>query len=449
MSLHTKLAPWQYCAINQEQYPHLAFYGGIATGKTFTGAHFAISEMEKDPTRSGFIGANTYDQLSQATLKEFFHWLDYYGYQWVSDCRPPISWGAKREFKKYTNIISVFVDGTVCTIFTRVVSDPDALRGLEFSWYWLDEIRDTEKEAHDIILSRLRESNYIRGLCTTTTNGEGWDYERFVKDTSGLYGSIHVPTIESVRHGIITEDFYSQLVKSYPKLLADQELHAKHVVVTGQPAYLNFTRALNVSDRCPFTKDGSISPYLPIIVGMDFNLNPMSWHLGQKKGEDWYWFDRVHLFDSHTPEAAKELVEKVKGHAPGIIIIGDASGKAGQRAAAGQSDYDIVFSTLDAAGIRYEDRTPDSNPAIKDRVNNVNARLMDGSGQSHMWIHPSLKELIDDFERVQWKENATVTLDPGPKKLLTHSSDGVGYAVSELTPIPSRYQVGKMVVIRR
>lgn len=447
--MNTKLTPYQYAALHNP-YPHFAFYGGIATGKTFTGAHFAIKMMNDHPEASGFIGANSYDQLSQATLKEFFYWLDYYGYEWVSDCRPPLSWGQKREFKKYSNIISVRVKGKVVTIFTRVLSDPNALRGLEFTWYWLDELRDTEKEAHDIVLSRLRETEVIKGLCTTTTNGEEWDYDRFVKSPQdGIYGCMHVETYESVKQGIISEDFYQQLAKSYPKNLADQELRAMHVVVTGQPAYMPFTKALHVTDHCPFTKDGSISRYLPIIVAMDFNLNPMSWHLGQRKGEDWYWHDKVHLENSHTPEAAKELVEKVKGWGPGIILCGDATSKAGQRAAAGQSDYDIICSTLDAAGVRYTNETPDSNPTIRDRVNNVNARLLDGQNQTHMWIHSRCKELIEDFEKVQWKKNAVATLDPGTKGMLTHPSDGIGYAISAMTPIPSRHQVGNMVVIRR
>ena len=67
-----------------------------------------------------------------------------------------------------------------------------------------------------------------------------------------------------------------------------------------------------------------------------------------------------------------------------------------------------------------------------------------------MRLHPkNCKHLKTDFERVVWKEGGDATLDPGPKRELTHASDGVGYAKCVLTPVRSVQEVGSMRVISR
>ena len=93
-----RLYPWQSLALNSK-IRHLAMYGGVGIGKSYTGAHFAIDSMMTYPETTGLIGANTYDQLTAATLKELFYWLDYYGIEWVVDRLPPEEWGAPRRFK--------------------------------------------------------------------------------------------------------------------------------------------------------------------------------------------------------------------------------------------------------------------------------------------------------------------------------------------------------------
>jgi hypothetical protein len=202
--------------------------------------------------------------------------------------------------------------------------------------------------------------------------------------------------------------------------------------------------------------DKAWSPYHSIVLGMDFNLSPMSFSLGQVAADKWYWFDEVRLENSHTMEAAKELRDKIlfmkslgyRG-TPDLVLCGDATGKATQRSS-NQSDYDIVKTVLKEAGISYRDETPESNPSIKDRVNAVNAKCRDAKGEVSLWVNPTkCPWLVKDLERVVWKPGADYTLDPGPKKMLTHSSDSIGYAISQLTPVRGVRDVGKTRVIQR
>lgn len=439
------LAPWQFKSI-ENPFQHFCMYGGVATGKTYTGSHFAIKMIREYPELTGFIAANYYDQLSQATLREFFYWLDFYGLEYVSDCIPPKEWGyEKKKLKEYKNTIHVRnpKTGKVTLIFTRILTKADKLRGIEISWYWIDEGRDTKRYAHDMILGRMRESNIMKGLMTTTTNGEGWDYERFVLGNKGdmIYGSIHVATIESVKAGLITFDYYNTLLASYSPLMAEQELNAQHVNVFGGKAYhsagpYNRASVAPWGDRHP-TRDRRL------IVGCDFNYAPAPcvWIVGQtgpvgsKWEEHMHWFGEVAYAQVSTPQMTRYLMNAY----PDFFyeIYGDASGNRGSTSNAGESDYNQMGQVLAENGCLYSINVDQSNPRVKDRIENMCMLLRNAVGETRMTYNPETCPLFDgDMKIVGWKQNTGKEgkLDSMGDPLRTHSSDGAGYAMMKVFP---------------
>jgi hypothetical protein len=132
-----------------------------------------------------------------------------------------------------------------------------------------------------------------------------------------------------------------------------------------------------------------------------------------------------------------------------ITIIGDATGKAGQRAAMGRSDYSIIEEIFSQAGIQFYNRTPDSNPQVRDRVNVVNSKLKSADGQAHIWLHPEkCPRLKRDIQRVTWKKGLSDKLDQTTDPTLTHLSDAMGYAICGLSKL-WKPDVGRMRVIVR
>jgi len=99
---------------------------------------------------------------------------------------------------------------------------------------------------------------------------------------------------------------------------------------------------------------------------------------------------------------------------------------------------------------RYTDRyharlrVPGANPPVKDRVNCVNAVLLNHAGQRRLWIDPRCKHLIKDLEQVCWKAdphgNPLAELDKSDH-MRTHASDAVGYLVAR--EFPMRAQMGE------
>lgn len=429
------------------------------TGKTFTGSHFAITQIKDRPEQTGFIGANTYDQMTQATLREFFYWLEVYGFDYVVDRRPPTAWGRPKGgyLKKYDNVISVRYGRDIVTIFTRILAKGNPLRGTEFSWYWIDESRDTPLNTHDIIMSRLRESEEIKGLVTTTPNAEDWTLQRFVrgnKKGSLAFGSMHVRTYESVRYGIITRTFYEDMRRSYSPLMAAQELDAQHVNVSGGRAYYSAS-AFNRLIRAPWG-DSRPDRSRPLIIGCDFNFSPAPciWMVGQAGPEGWvspegvpgpmciHWFGEVVMAEASTPDMTKKLVGNYPDF-PLYRFFGDVSGQRGTTSNAGENDYHQIAATMQDYGLIASIDVDQSNPRVRDRVENMNRLFKNDMGEVRQTYNPYQCVNFDaDTRVVGWKKTTTPSgmgkLDDAGDVNRTHASDGAGYACFKLYPPQKR-----------
>lgn len=285
----------------------------------------------------------------------------------------------------------------------------------------------------------------------STPNGYDWFYDTYQEGLSNPeeWECFHSPSSECFWW---TKEELESAKRSMSDAEYSQEILAEFRDLAQGKAYINFGEH-NKQTQHPFCRNGeTFNAHLPIYVGLDFNLNPMAWTLAQKKINHMHFFDEIFLGSSHTPEAAEVLAQKAKGHKPGVILVGDATGRAGQRAAAGQSDYDILCQILDKHGVPWVNLTPESNPLVKDRVNTVNARLKSASGEVFVTVNPqTCPHLVKDWERVVWKQSSSsLILDQKTDPMLTHMSDGAGYLICQTLPIDSAsQQVGKLSVILR
>lgn len=454
------LTSWQRKAL-ESPYTFTCMFGGIAALKTATAAHFVIKQLFERPHLTGLIGANTYDQLSQVMLRELFKWLDEYKIEYVIDKMPPREWNHARQFKSYQNILLIRhpITGQVATWFTRVLSDPDALRGLTISFFVLDEVRDTKRYAWDVLLSRLRESEYMHGLIVTTTCGMDWVYDLFVKNADyKMYGAMHVETYESVKVGIITQQFYNSLLASYSEMMAAQELFALHVNVLGGRAYYAAGEH-NKKFTAPWG-DTQPNRERPLVVGMDFNYAPAPcvWMVGQEGPPEYgphgeVWSNHIHWFSeiSHVEASSQSMTIALMAQFPDFFyrIYGDASGNRGTTSNAGQTDYDQIGIVLADANAQYSIDSDQANPHVKDRVENMNANLKNAMGEVHMTYNPQGCPQFDaDMRMVGWKQTIHMgrgKLDNGGDIQRTHASDGAGYALWKLKPPSRRGNIGQSV----
>lgn len=119
------------------------------------------------PDLLGFIGANTYLQLSQSTLVSTFRtWKKIFGFtEWdlkanrngayVVDKKPPSHFTRRLQLRDYSGTIS-FYNGAL--IFLGSLDNYKAHEGKEFAWAHLDETKDTKEAAlKEVIIARLRQ----------------------------------------------------------------------------------------------------------------------------------------------------------------------------------------------------------------------------------------------------------------------------------------------------
>lgn len=302
----------------------------------------------------------------------------------------------------------------------------ERLRGPALHGVVIDEVRDQRPGLWSRVVQPMLRTTNGWALFISTPNGFDHFYELYQKGETNQrdWQSFQAP---SVCNPLFTKDEYESAQREMSEAEFAQEILAQFRNLTTGMVYVNHGE-WNWKRESPFTRDGErVSPHLPIVLGCDFNLNPMSWHLGQHNNGVTWWYDRIILKNSHTQEATKELIHRVKGHMPGLLIIGDATAKAGQRAAAGKSDYAIIEYMLDEAEIPYENRTPDSNPTQKDRANVMNSAMKAADGTVRFFYDPvTCPELKMDCERVVWKEGAQAVMDKSDPSR-THASDSVGY----------------------
>ncbi len=172
---------------------------------------------------------------------------------------------------------------------------------------------------------------------------------------------------------------------------------------------------------------------LPLDLSVDFNVNPMSWVIGQHKGvEAWAWDEQIIEGSATTRQACEKFMAAYPDRDWSVHVYGDASGQA-RKTAASQTDYQIIESMLGSYYKELRLLVPASNPPVGDRLNAFNARLMSAAGEIRYWLHSRCEFLARDLARVNYK--------PGTRDIaktnttLTHPSDAEGYRMAWLYPI--------------
>jgi D-serine deaminase-like pyridoxal phosphate-dependent protein len=137
------------------------------------------------------------------------------------------------------------------------------------------------------------------------------------------------------------------------------------------------------------------------------------------EGEQVAVLDEIVLSRATTQQACEEFQNRFPEHAAGVTVYADASGAHMQTT--GASDLGVLkkfFRSGEYGAVEF--RVPRSNPAVRDRLQAVNA------GMERVKIDARCKELIKDLEQVVYKENSQVIdKDRDPKR--THLSDALGY----------------------
>lgn len=417
------------------------FLAGTGSGKTHTiGADNAIY-ARKFPHVKGFIGANTYQQLSKSTLAGVFKfWEEKIGWKrdihYVVDRIPPE--GFKRygpPLKSYQNTISM-ANGKL--IYLSSLDNYSVIDGQEFAHASLDETKDTAEEAlREVIFPRLRQPGlYINENNAIVTENPFGTYRGFnpckiytsPAKTDWLYLMFDLPQYyEQIAQHIFSKDDYFRkrignkliiisssyhnehnLSPGYIDRIIEANKHNKHLIdmlVYASPMGKTGGEYYTTYDRMKHVKDIVYPEKIATHIGFDFNRRPYItsglykiWLDKEEKRYKWHKFAEVCLPPPfNTTEHLCDKIIELWGHElkTGLFYYGDYSGK-NSRTNSVENDYDVITRKLAKYLHNTSDRVIVNEPVVQ-RKEFMN-KLMYGSLPIDFTCSPKCINTINDFE---------------------------------------------------
>jgi hypothetical protein len=380
------------------------FSGPIGSGKSQALCQEAIRLAYVNAGRTGLIGAPTYPMLRDATQASLLQVLE--------ENRIPF------ELNKAEQVLTFRETGS--RVLFRAIEEFDRLRGTNLAWFGVDELTYAPEEAWLRLEGRLRDPRAMRlcGFAVWTPKGHDWVWRRFVQQKVDGYEVVLARPHEN-RH-ILNRipDFYERLKSSYDERFYEQEVLGEYVNSRDGLVYFAFDRLRHVA-RVEVVRGK------PLLWALDFNVTPMSSVVAQMESGTIRVLDEIVLRRATTEQACAEFLARYGEMAAGLVIYGDASGSRMQTT--GSSDYEIVKRAMARAGVHdYQYRVPRANPAVRDRVSLLNSLMANAAGESALTVDPRCKELIRDFEEVEYKAGSSqIDKERDPNR--THLSDALGY----------------------
>jgi len=289
----------------------------------------------------------------------------------------------------------------------RGADNPDSLRGPGLNFLVMDEYAFIDPRAWGEVLRPALSDTMGRALFTSTPAGFNWAYDLFMRGKSEdpSWSSHQYTTAEG---GIVPLSEVEEARQVMDPRQFRQEYEASFEVLAGR-VYDMFDRDLNVTDVEDLGGD--------LLVGMDFNINPMSCVFASRAVDECHVWGELEVMTSNTEELAAEIRHRYPDRS--VVVCPDASGGSRRTSApVGQTDYTI----LERRG--FQIHAPAANPPVKDRINNMQAMLLNGGDKRRLLVHPSCTKLIRALDGMTYKEG---TSQPDKTLGLDHITDALGY----------------------
>lgn len=404
----------QYLALNRK---FKAFVGGFGSGKTWVeGADLCAHAWEWPHINSGYF-APTYPQIRDI----FFPTIDEVAHDW----------GLRAKTHETNKEVHLFNGRQYrSTIICRSMEKPAEIVGFKIGKAVIDEIDVMKKDKAQLawrkIIARMRQkaAGLINGVgLGTTPEGFKFTWDQFVKqlrekpEARELYGLIQASTYENEEN--LPDDYIPSLKATYPAQLIDAYIDGKFVNLASGSVYPGFDREANHTPEQ--IRDGEA-----LHIGMDFNVLNMTAEISViRDGLPLTLAELTKVRD--TPTMAKLIRERYPDRA--ITIYPDASGGNTSSKDASESDLTILREH------KFSIRVDSSNPAVKDRVNSVNAMILNGEGLRRWKVNTdNCPVLTEALEQQPYDNNG----EPDKTTGHDHPNDAVGYFLVSRWPITKR-----------
>lgn len=373
------------------------------------------------------------------------------------------SWGSEVIEVNETLLTIHFVNGSELRLMG--VDNPARAEGVQYHGGVIDEESDTLPEVFDkTFLPALSAFNgwaWLIGIPKIAGVG-GPAYKRRSEEWEALAAS--GDTRYAHHHWKASEVVDEEHLKLSKQVLSpedfDEQYNASWLTLGGS-IFHYWDDNLHIA-RGRYTYDGTSL----VVVGCDFNVDPMCWVVGVLEGVDATGgvvtsgsrlriFDEVFMRNTTTAAALRELANRLRlagipehsaseseklGLGPfgsRVAFFGDGAGRARHTNAA-VTDYFAIRMNPLFRGCKTI--FPPHNPAVVDRLATTNFAMLNGLGESRLLVHEGCVHLIHDIKTRVYESGTRKPLDA--HKDAGHMTDALGYLIWHALPMVSEENVG-------
>ena len=318
----------------------------------------------------------------------------------------PLAW---IKSKNETDLKVELVNGS--SIELKGTENAMALRGRSLAGVVLDEAAFMGSDVwFEVIRPALADKQGWALFISTPDGTASWFYDLWCyvpEDETGEWQRWSYTTIDG---GNVPAEEVEAARAQLDSRTFRQEFEASFENLSGLVA-VSFGDA-NIS---PVAKDISI---MPLLLGVDFNVDPMSGICAVKDDDTLYVFDEVMLTGGATTWDFAEEVTRRYGVDRRIIACPDPTGGARKTSGVGVTDHTILRRS------GFTVTSPKAPWKIRDKITAVNTALLDATGTRRTFIHPRCKELIKSLRTLTYAPNTGL---PNKNLGVDHAFDAFGY----------------------
>lgn len=308
-------------------------------------------------------------------------------------------------------------------IALRSADNPDRLRGAGLDLVVPDEEAYMAGDVWTTVRPALSDTGG-RSLHISTPAGYNHFYDLFSAAASLPDWSAH--TYTTAQGGNVPPEEIEAARRDMDARTYRQEYEASFESLAGRVYYAYDRRAF------PDGNTGKVELIDgPVLVGMDFNINPMSAVFAQRAGGQIQVIGELTIDNGNTEEMASAIRARFPGRS--IRVYPDPTGNARKTSApVGQTDFTILrqhgFTVL----------APSAPYAVADKINTVNTAMCTASGARSVVINArACPTLCRGLDGLTYKQG---TSEPDKSLGLDHITDALGYLL--LWELPMRARAG-------
>jgi len=383
-----------------DRHRYVVWIGGRGCAKTASMTFKVMEYVQQWPGAWVLVTAPTWSQLWTFIIPSFKKWM-------------PPEWVAKWNLSGDKMWLDL-VNG--CRILFRNASNPDSIRGIEFSLWCIDEVAQCDRYLVEVGAPCQRQAGYPKQtIVTGTPEGRNWAFNMFMNPASRIppvNGKEQISFYKATPLGnpFLPEDYVDELKALYSgnPTMAAQEIYGEVVAFEGL-VFPNFRWDTHVKkpEKVEFRR---------VLGGMDFGMTDPSVIL------------LMGMDDSNRRWVFKEFYMKQAGMRPlETAARWRAEYKTQVYFADPHNPHEIA--TMNGAMIPV---VKGDARAIETRIRVINNLLEDKPGGPGLYISPECPNLIAEMQTyahardTQLEEKFSDTLK---KKQADHAIDAMGYMI--------------------